>query len=74
MPCLLQLNPMPLPSSFLQITEGASNADCEGVFAWLDERTPTFKVGGRAGSCFQLLPSLLLLCRWCLPLPPPGSC
>ncbi|PRW33147.1 THO complex subunit 1 [Chlorella sorokiniana] len=33
-----------LPAQLLeQITEGASNADCEGVFAWLDERTPTFK-------------------------------
>lgn len=34
----------------LQITEGASNADCEGVFAWLDERTPTFKVAA-LGAC-----------------------
>lgn len=33
-----------VPATLLeQITEGASNQDCEGVFAYLDSRTATFK-------------------------------
>ncbi len=50
-----------------QITEGASNADCEGVFAWLDERTPTFKVGGGCprGRCSVLRLQSCAPCMLC---------